>query len=542
MMRPALLLGLLALPLAAQEGPAERRLVFLRSQHFQYFAESDPAFDFTCYLPRRFQIRGLESSLLKATSNASGLPSRLLGNFQADQVQVAPLSLSGGPPLLPLSLLARKPWRGVVDLRAGASQAALLPGQWEPCQLEGDALLADGRYRVTGWREGETLHLADPHPLPPPGPTPQLQGALIAVVGERFLEQSVELYRSAHTQQFRFDDPSGHARAELSHLGITSLPGHPQGFGRLSAQWKGVGSLVEGEWEAPLELKLQGGWVRLRWLAQGQRWRLVKPLFAEVPAAWSQALSGALERFFQDQWAVPVPGAYLQQLLDSGLVTTPELEQLRVASYSSGDRRRGGLIISLAERLEGEPQELSWVAPDGFALGISQASLQRSLSQFGKRGELPMRIAIPKGKMPTQRVLIFQLELKALELQHIELGYDQGRFRFQNCRLAVHWQLGPLKGLEPGALVSGWAEPGLDQGQLRLRLAIEELQFLSPQILKQSPAQQQRLRQQILQAVAGESLPLPLSSQMVTPLHPERPLKLRRLLTLPERLWLVGGW
>ena len=302
----------------------ERKLVFLRSQGLSAWAESDPSFDYSCYLPRRYTMKGLEDSLIRATASSAGLPTRLLGRFQGDTVQVAPPSLRLDPPLLPLSLTVRDPWRGVVALRNGGREMSAVPGRWQACQAP---LSPDGLYQVTAWTQAGQTHLEDLYGL---GlvPTPSvLQGPLRAVVSEGFLGHTMELYRQSHPQLFRFAEPGGRAGFELSALGLTTIPGHLRAYASLNGQITGLGKLVEGEWEAPLELELQGGYARLKLAAQGQSVRLVKPIFAQVPQKWADQLSGMAQRVFTAPMTVPIPGAYLQPMLASGLVTQAELDQ-----------------------------------------------------------------------------------------------------------------------------------------------------------------------------------------------------------------------
>ncbi|MCW5866042.1 MAG: hypothetical protein KIS61_02155, partial [Candidatus Eremiobacteraeota bacterium] len=331
MKRP--LLWLLLVGLAWAQTP-ERKLVFLRSQGLSSWAESDPGFDYTCYLPRRYSLRGLEDSLIKASASSGGLPTRLLGVFVGDQVQVAPLNLRLEPPLLPLSLTVRNPWRGVVFLRKEGQEMAATPGLWQPCVAAG---AGDGLYQVTAWNEGGHLQLQDLISLGPAPPPAQLQGPLRAVVSEGFLDRTLRLYRQAHPQFFRFSEPGGRAGFELSSLGLTTIPGHLRAYASVNGQIQGLGKLVEGEWEAPLQLELQGGYARLKLGVQGQSVRLVKPVFAEMPQSWADQLSAMAQRIFSTPLAVPVPGAYLQPLLASGLVTQAELEQLKITPAGWGD-------------------------------------------------------------------------------------------------------------------------------------------------------------------------------------------------------------
>jgi hypothetical protein len=528
------LLWLLLAGLACGQSP-ERKLVFLRSQGMSSWAESDPSFDYSCYLPRRYSLQGLEESLIKATASSGGLPTRLLGVYRADVVQVAGRSLRLEPPLLPLSLTVRNPWRGVVALRNGGREMAAIPGQWQACRA---ANTGDGLYQVTAWTEAAQLHLQDLTAL---GPVPQpsiLHGPLRGVVSEGFLDHSLQLYRQAHPQLFRFAEPGGRAGFELSSLGLTTIPGHLRAYASVNGQIQGLGKLVEGEWEAPLQLELQGGYARLKLGAQGQSVRLIKPLFAEMPQSWADQLSAMSQRIFATPLAVPVPGAYLQPLLASGLVTQAELDGLRIYPAGWGDRRSGCLLLSNSSAAA-PPEQVSLAAPEGFALGLGADALNRGIAQSLR---LPMRVDLPSDRVPSPQVLIFKIKLKQLEIQQLNLRYQSGLFRFDPCVVAVAWEMGPLSGLEPGARVVGSAVPLLENGQLLLRMKIEQLQFLSPQILQQSPEEQQRIRGQILDALQKTPLPLPLPTRLSTEVHPQAQLQIIRVVAEPDALWLAGKW
>ncbi len=532
MRRP--LLWLLLAGLAWGQTP-ERKLVFLRSQGMSSWAESAPSFDFSCYLPRRYTLHGLEDSLIRATASSGGLPTRLLGVFQADQVQVAGPNFRLEPPLLPLSLTVRNPWRGVVSLRQGGREMAAVPGQWQSCVA---ANASDGLYQVTAWSEGGKLHLQDLVSLGPAPPPASLQGPLRAVVSEGFLDHTLRLYRQAHPQLFRFAEPGGRAGFELTSLGLTTIPSHLRAYASVSGQIQGLGKLVEGEWEAPLQLELQGGYARLKLGTQGQSMRLVKPLFAEMPQSWADKLSAMSQRIFSTPLAVPVPGAYLQPLLASGLITQPELDALRIQPAGWGDRRSGCLVLSSAETAA-PPEQLALAAPEGFALGLDSQALNRGIAQSL---HLPMRVDLPSDRVPSPQVLIFKVQLKQMEIQQLNLRYQDGAFHFDPCVLAVAWQLGPLSGLEPGARVVGSAVPRLENGQLQMRMKIEQLEFLSPQILKQSSEEQQRLRRQILDGLHKTPLPLPFPTRLSTEVHPQAQLQITRLDPQPDALWLAGRW
>ncbi|MCW5866247.1 MAG: hypothetical protein KIS61_03190, partial [Candidatus Eremiobacteraeota bacterium] len=169
----------------------------------------------------------------------------------------------------------------------------------------------------------------------------------------------------------------------------------------------------------------------------------------------------------------------------------------------------------------------------------SSQALNRGIAQSLR---LPMRVDLPADRVPSPQVLIFKVQLKQLELQQLNLRYQEGAFHFDPCVLAVAWQMGPLSGLEPGARVVGSALPALQNGQLQLRMKIDQLDILSPQILQQSPQEQQRLRRQILDGLQKTPLPLPFPTRLNTEVHPQAQLQITRLDPQADALWLAGHW
>ena len=153
-----------------------------------------------------------------------------------------------------------------------------------------------------------------------------------------------------------------------------------------------------------------------------------------------------------------------------------------------------------------------------------------------------MRVDLPASGLPSPQVLIFKIKLKQLEIQQLNLRYQTGAFRFDPCVVAVAWEMGPLSGLEPGARVVGSAVPTLANGQLQLRMKIEQLDFPSPQILDKPPEEQQRLRTQVLAALEKAPLPLPLPTRLPTEIHPQAQLQITRVEAQPDALWLAGSW
>lgn len=525
---------------AAQE-PLERRLVRFRATPVGVYAEADPSWDYTTYLPRRFQIFGVDPTVLLATATSGGLPVRLLGRYQGDRVEVAAPALRLEPPVLPLALSARNPWRGVVELRNGGRELSVLPGAWQACQAAENP--ADGRYRVTAWSDGKTLQVADLTFLGPAPPPSQLDGPLTAIVSEGFIERSISLYRSAHRQQFAWKDPSGTAGFELERLGLTTVNGPLRCFATLNGQLGMFGKVVEGEWEAPLSVSIDQGWVRLQLQAHGQQARLVRPFFAELPGDWSDALVGVVQSIFSNQLAaVPIPGAYVRQLLDTGLITAQEMDHLQVLPCGTGDRRSGCLLLQESGRPGGPPVELARVGSQGFALGISAPALNRCLATWFP-AQLPIKADLPADRVPAPQVLIFKLRLRQMEVQRARVSYQNGQFVFEDAEVAVHWSLGPLSGVEPGARLSGTATPvTLPNKKVGFHVTVSRLEFLSPQILQQSAPEQERLRQQIVDGLQQMPVPLPVQPELITEVNPRTPLQLVQVHCEPDRLWLEGRW
>lgn len=526
--------------LSTRSGP-ERRLVQLRSQEGDVFAESDPSFDWTCYLPRSYRLQGIDPQVAAGAASRGGLPARLAGFFVADQVTVAPrLSESA---LLPLPTGARSPWRGVAALRSGGSEYAVLPGVWQPCLPPVPKPARDGLYRVSAWTQGSQLQLADATFVGPVPALPTWSGPVGAFVSEAFLGRSLDLIRAAHPTQFAWEDPTGSAGFKADRIGLTTVDGGLRCFARLSGEVTGFGTLVSGEWEAPLALALRNGYARLTLLPEGQRARLTRPVFAELPEQWSDTLLRNLAQWFDTGISLPVPGAYLQQLLQSGLVTQAELDALQLSAACWGDRRSGTLLMSTAPPPSNRvPAELGW-APNGFGLCLSATALNRCLATWIP-AHLPLTIDLPAGAVPGPQILIFKLQIRKLIVEKLAMRYANGHFVIDNCQIAVGWALGPLSGVEPGARFGGWAEPALSGSPPRfsVRMHIDTLEFLSSHIKDQSAAEQAKIRAQIVDGLSTAPVPLPVDLQVLTPVSPTVPLQLTGMRGLPDRLWLLGEW
>lgn len=149
-------------------------------------------------------------------------------------------------------------------------------------------------------------------------------------------------------------------------------------------------------------------------------------------------------------------------------------------------------------------------------------------------------------------ILFLKLELEQIEIQSIKVRYverqGQGQLAFDDCVSSVSWKLGPLQGVEPGAKISGFLklEPsnGSSPSLLEGKLEVSKFEFLSPHILAVPTAQQNDLKNKILDGLTKLPLKLPDDGRWTVPLGggPPQKLKLRALKLMGPGILLSAGW
>ena len=510
-----------------------RQLVYLRrTGSGDVFAEASPENDFTRYLHRRYRIEGAAPDLLAAVSNESGLPVRVLGEFQGDVLKVAGNSLLGPPALLSIDGEAEI-WKGrlparwldaqslKVELQAG--RGLLLTASVEPRDPAQEAKLKalSGSFLLSGTciKRGDQLTLVDVESAAYSPPSAPFASAGLVQLSEEFLRHAAATYLEGHHQSL--GGGTGAVRAQVTQMGM-SLQGAPAGqvrvFGKLSLSHTGL-ELSEAEFEGLAIPSLSGGKLGIKPVPGSLTARLGFPLVAEVPAAWM----GNLEQIWGPEYSqgvsLALPDAYRQRILDTSAIQASQLDSIQFFSWPSGDRRTSLLSVALpAQNAAGGGDALAnrIQAPGEVAVAVGEEPINNVL-RSKLPGLLPLKRAIPENMQKQGGVTLTDIEITELEL-----SFSQGAFQIQNCALSVHWAWGLFSGVEPGIRFRGQAIPAGsgDPSPLQIRLKVDSLEFISPRILSQSPEDQASLKQRLLEAMQDNPLtvipPMELQAAMIS--------------------------
>ncbi len=584
--------------------PLRRRLAKIVRSQSGLVAEIEPEFDYTQYLPRRYRIEGLDVGVVEALATRDGLPVRLRGRYFQDRVLVVDTEAGQEPPILPLPTAARdllsvrstqtggEPsltcWRGRVRV---VRKLGSIKDLAELETLDGNHWTAEVRFssaekrklwhssigsfwiEATCWRSAAECVAEDVELLGNPGAAKTqlkpLAGSIQVTMGELFLEAATKKFRSANSAQFTGKDPTGTLQVSLDRAGLSlqgqdwSKDSSARFFGTFSSQLTsdplGSGSLdlIEGQWEFPVRFQLNRGTLAIQGITKVPgladepfKVRLTRPLFLEAPNLLTQSIQTVVQAIFP-AFNFSLPLALKQQLLNSGLLTQAELEQLQLTLIQSGDRRSNILKLSNQGATSGEIHTSSQRADD-LSLFLGSDNINRCLeTQTPKYLPYSQKLSSDVAQGPT--ILFMKLELDQIEIRSLKLRYverqGQGQIAFEDCNSAVHWRLGPLQGVEPGAKVSGFMrlQPTLSSGDPNLpvgQLEITKFEFLSPHILAVPASQQSELKAKIVDGLAKLPLKLPDDGRWTVPLGggPPQKLRLRSLKWLPQGVLLSAGW
>lgn len=553
----------------------ERRLVHLRKTPLGYLAEVTPRYDYTTYLSRGYRVSGVEDAVLSAVSSAEGLPVRLYGEFAGDRVQVQRVAVGMPPPVLPVPAGAEV-WRGRVravpvgpekvrlDTGPGETVEATLafenPGEREQWQ----AYAARPEFALLGtFVGGGSPREGDPSSPKAGGRLVDLTFApweparqngtyrVLLQLSEAFLNRVAQEYLVGHTSLFGWKDKNGVTGFQVRELGGTMLD-CPQGelrlYGRLDGRVLGM-SLVEGEWEARARPLIVGTRLTTPLAANSIQLRVTRPFFMSVPGLWTEGLRVMLGMALKDGLTLDLYRKELGLILEDG-----QQERFGLWTVPTGDRRTNLLVaaapVDAGKPALGGPPEtgttdllVSRLARGShYAVSLAPAAVNAALARMIPP-MLPLRRAIPPELQVNSQVFLFKLKLKEAEIPELDLGFANGRFVVRSALVVVHWALGPLSGVEPAARLAGTAAVTGEGSPLKLRVdpEITSLEVLSPHIKEQSPEEQAALREQLVRAVRGTTLDLPLPVTLAVPeLSPKTALELVGVGSVGEDLVLQG--
>ncbi len=493
----------------------QRRLVHLRKDSLgDCYAEVDPEFDYALALPRTYRIAGVDPAVLSALSSSEGLPARVLANLKGDLLTVAKNSLLGPPSLLAVEA-GRDSWHGRLPARKvsdtplkievelgggkkleseiGPDERGALPS------LPGSEVWAEGNWIVNAGNG--TLVDARFQPLQWPQ-DPSAADCLIQLSDE-FLHRAAREYVVGHPDQL---SGGNQVKVRVSDLGATLLdcaPGQVRLFGRLNLSHTGL-EAAEVQFEMLVQPEFEKDRLRVRPLPGSLQARTSFPMYAALPASWLARAEKILGQEYAQGISLELPAEMRQKVVDSGILDQAQLEQLKLYTWPSGDRRTG--LITLAS-----PSNASVAAevlrprlsdPGEYSLVLSEAAINTAL-QKKIPPMLPIRRPIPEHLRNQDGV-----KLNEVEIPELELAFKDGRFEIRNCVVHVHWSYALFSGIEPAARLRGTAEVKAEgtPAKPKIHLNIEEVEFLSTRISERSASEQQKLKDRLIQALRDNPL------------------------------------
>lgn len=538
-------------------GDNSRQLFLLRRTSLgDIFAEQNPKFHYKNHLPRRYRVSGGDTNVLAAVSTSSGLPVRILGHTTGDVFHVGATKLLGPPAVLAIDG-GNEVWHGRVqgrfisdspptmeldtgygnvvtasvelttrEQRAKFQEASR---QFSTAMVEGTVVTADGK---------TTLYDATFSQYNPP--EVRFPSGLIIQLSDEFLRSASESYLESIRQEFEKSGSGLFMR--LGDSGLT-LNGCGENQVRLFARGLiGHSGLTALETEIQLlfEVSAAGGKLNLKPVPGSIEMRVTFPVWAEVPAAWTDRLEKIVGDEYAKGTAFELPQDLKDKLLGTKLLTEEQFAGMRLFTYPSGDRRSS--LLSLATPQQGGDDQVlapRLGSPGEFGVAVSEQAINKALAE-----KLPELLPILR-PLPEDLQEQGGVKLKRMEVKELDLKFRNGVIEISNCRVDVHWKYALFSGVEPGIRFSGEATVSGDGDPLNLKvkMAVHELEFLSSRITGQPPEEQAANRRKMLDAMENRDLSEPGPEPFrVEALGPRAVLKLQRIESSkkPSELRLRG--
>lgn len=493
----------------------QRRLVHLRKDSLgDCYAEVDPEFDYALALPRTYRIAGVDPDVLSALSSSEGLPARVLAHLKGDLLTVAKNSLLGPPSLLAVEA-GRDSWHGRLPARkisdsplalevemgrgkklvteVGPDERGALPS------LPGSEVWAEGNWVVNAGNG--TLVDARFQPLQwPQEPSP---AACLIQLSDEFLHRAAREYIVGHPDQL---SGGKQVKVRVSDLGATLLdcaPGQVRVFGRMNLSHTGL-EVAEVQFEMLVQPEFQKDRLRVRPLPGSLQIRTSFPLYAALPTSWLARAENILGQEYAQGVSLELPAEMRQKVVDSGILEQAQLEQLKLYTWPSGDRRTGLLTLATPSNatVAAEVLRPRLNDPGEYNLVLSEAAINTALLKKIPP-MLPIRRPIPEHLRNQDGV-----KLNEVEIPELELAFKDGLFEIRNCVVHVHWSYALFSGIEPAARLRGKAEVKAEgtPAKPKVHLNIEEVEFLSSRITGRSQSEQQKLKDRLIQALRDNPL------------------------------------
>lgn len=506
--------ALLLLPLQAEE----TRLVRVESHPLGTLLVVDPSFDFT--IPHR-QVYSLPSDW-SVLDGFKGQTIRLQAEFDGPQLRLDRLKA-------PAKAAPAGAWRGQLSLedRPQGLYSPLLDRHFPKF---GPA----GVYRLTVWPEGagDAVRVGE---LPPPV---TFNTPFMLQLSEGLLDECLLELLLANPQGFEMAQGS----LKLNRLGATLLGGEPRLIAELEGKVGGV-PWVQMVAVVPSRLEFNGSKLKLTPDLAGVRLEVLVPYRWSLPREWTALINDYLQGILGRGLELPVPEIYAQELVQSGLLSSRDLDNFRLHLVDRGDRRANELLVYIDD-----PQAPFWrleplKPPHELGVSLSAGVFQRLMTEQLKN-ILPFTAPIPKEAQPKKQVFIFTVRVKEVTLKSLELAYRQGLLEFSEAKFDLHWDAGITSGVEPGASVWGTLKPVVvAQTPLRWRVEpeISRLEFLSDRFRKMSAREKEKIMADLRLAMQTTPLEVPLAPRVPVPALSFRAgLELTDMIPQPEFLHFRG--
>lgn len=493
----------------------QRRLVHLRKDSLgDCYAEVEPEFDYALVLPRTYRIAGADADILSALSSSEGLPTRVLGHFKGDLLTVAKNSLLGPPSLLAVEpgrqawhgrLPARKVSETPLKLEVEVGRGQKLESEVGPDEkgalpsLPGSEVWAEGNWLV----QGGNSTLVDARFQPLQWPQDASPASCLIQLSDEFLHRAAREYVVGHPDQL---SGGKQVRVRVSDLGATLLDcaaGQVRVFGRLNVSHTGL-EAAEAQFEMLVQPEFEKDRLRVRPVPGSLQIRTSFPLYGAVPSTWLARAEKILGPEYSQGISLDLPSEMRQKVVDSGILEQAQLEQLKLYTWPSGDRRTGLITLATPSNatVSAEVLRPRLSDPGEYNLVLSEDAINTAL-QKKIPPMLPIRRPIPEHLRNQDGV-----KLNEVEIPELDLAFKDGQFEIRNCVVHVHWSYALFSGVEPAARLRGKAEVKAEGSPARPKvyLNIEQVDFLSTRITERSASEQQKLKDRLVQALRDNPL------------------------------------
>lgn len=524
-------------PAEPAPGADQRNLVTLRRTGAgDFFADIVPDQNYLAHLPRTYRVQGGDPNIMAAVATSSGIPVRLLGRYDGDVLRVAATKLLGPPAFLaiggggtvwhgklPAKVVTLNP--AVIEMDAGAGQkvqATLDASSTDSKQFQ-QAAAGSGVFLVEGTfvsdASGSTLYDAQFSPWQPPQQS--VPAACLLQASEEFFDHAAEEFLNGHKDKLSYGGQNDLIKFRVTDLGMTlhgCQASQARVFGMAVLSHSGL-DIASVQFELTGQVALSGTNVTLAPVPGTMALRLNYPGYLQAPDSWTADLEKIMGQEYTRGFSFALPADYQEKLTSTGLVTDAQINGVKLWTLPTEDRRTALVACTMPADAgsAGPPLNVLQsriVNPGEIAVSVPEQTINDTIKKKVP-GMLPILQDIPENMQEQQGGVKF----KQLEIAELDVNFQGGVFKINNCVLNVHWRYGIFAGVEPGIKFSGVAtlvgkgEPT----QVFGKLTIDKVEFLSPHVLAMTPQEQADIKTKLLKAVADYDLPLGVDQKLLIP-------------------------